>query len=84
MIKYGGDFMLVHKPERLAQLIACACANSLEPKRLCLVRPKPNAPVSLILLSCRKGGKTGLAWEEVCLTDAQGNPSEYYKSIYHI
>ena len=84
MLKYGGDFALVHKPERLAQLVACAVAQSLEPKRLCTVRYKPDGPVSLILLSCRKGGKTGLQWEEVCLTDAQGNPSDYYQSIYHL
>lgn len=83
MLKYGGDFVLVHKPERLAQLVTCAAAHSLEPKRLCTVRHKPDGPVSLILLSCRKGGKTGLQWEEVCLTDASGNPSEYYRSIYH-
>ena len=84
MLKYGGDFVLVHKPERLAQLISCAVSQSLEPKRLCTVRHKPDGPVSLILLSCRKGGKTGLSWEEVCLTDAQGNPSDYYQSIYHL
>ncbi len=84
MLKFGGDFVLVHKPERLAQLMSCAVSHSLEPKRLCTVRHKPDSPVSLILLSCRKGGKTGLSWEEVCLADAQGNPSEYYRSIYHL
>ena len=84
MLKYGGDFVLVHKPERLAELCACAVSHSLEPKRLCIVRHKPDGPVSLILLSCRKGGKTGLLWEEVCLTDENGSPSEYYRSIYHL
>ena len=84
MLKYGGDFFLVHKPERLAQLCACAAAHSLEPKRLCTVRHKPDGQVSLILLSCRKGGKPGLTWEEACLKDADGNPSQYYRSIYHI
>ena len=84
MLKYGGDFVLVHKPERLAQLISCAVSHSLEPKRLCTVRHKPNGPINLILLSCRKGGKTGLTWEEICLADAQGNPSDDYQSIYHL
>ena len=83
MLKYGGDFVLVHKPERLAELCACAANHSLEPKRLCAVRHKPDGPVSLIMLSCRKGGKTGLIWEDVCLTDEKGNPSDYYRSIYH-
>ena len=29
-LKYGGDFFLVHKPERLAQLCSCASRNQME------------------------------------------------------
>ena len=83
-LKYGGDFFLVHKPERLAQLCACAAAVGLEPKRLRLIRHKEGSSVSLILLSCRKGGKPGLVWEEVCLHHADGSPTDYYRSLYHL
>ena len=37
-LKYGGDFFLVHKPERMAQLIAIAAENGMEAKRLCLLQ----------------------------------------------
>ncbi len=67
-LRYGGDFFLVHKPERLAELCACAASVSLEPKRLRLIRHAPEKPVSLILLQCRKGGKPGLIWEEQTLS----------------
>ena len=83
-IRYGGDFYLVHKPERLAEICACAASSGLEPKRLRLVRHDPNADVSLILLQCRKGGKPGLIWEELCLHNADGTPTESYKKIYHL
>lgn len=83
-LQYGGDFFLVHKPERLAQLCACATQAGLEPKRLRLIRHRENSPVSLILLQCRKGGKPGLIWEEFFLSDAHGQPSAYYKELYHI
>ena len=83
-LKFGGDFYLVHKPERLAQLCACAAAAGLEPKRLRLIRHKENGPVSLILLACRKGGKPGLVWEEISLHHADGSPTDYYKELYHI
>jgi len=82
-LKYGGDFFLVHRPEKLAQLCACAVKNNLEPKRLCLLRHKENGPVALVLLACRKGGKPGLILEEVSLHDAQGDPTEYYRKLYH-
>ena len=83
-LKYGGDFYLVHKPERLAQLCGCATAVGLEPKRLRLIRHKVDGPVSLILLACRKGGKPGLVWEEECLHHSGGSPTDYYKKLYHI
>lgn len=83
-LRYGGDFYLVHKPERLAQLCACAASNGLEPKRLRLIRHRETGPVSLILLACRKGGKPGLVWEEFSLHHADGTPTDYYKELYHI
>ena len=83
-LRYGGDFYLVHRPERLAELMFCAASVKLEPKRLCLVRHRSNGPVSLILLSCRKGAMPGLHWEELTLFDAQGAPTPEYKTIYHL
>ena len=83
-LQYGGDFYLVHKPEKLAQLCACASKAGLEPKRLRLIRCKPDSPVTLILLQCRKGGKHGLTWEEACLYDQNEEPTPYYRSLYHL
>ena len=82
-LRWGGDFFLVHKPERLAELCYEASAAGLEPKRLRLVRHRPGAPISLILLSCRKGGKPGLQIDELTLHQADGTPTEEYKRIYH-
>ncbi len=83
-LQYGGNFFLVHKPERLSELCACAVKYKLEPKRLMLLRHRPSDPVNLIFLQCRKGGKPGLVWEEECLQDAKGNHSDYYRKLYHI
>jgi len=83
-VHYGGDFFLVHKPERLAELCAIATVHKLEPKRLMLLRHRAGNPVSLILLQCRKGARPGLTIEEAYLMDAFDNPSDYYRRIYHI
>ena len=56
-LKYGGDFFLVHRPERLAELIIRGSEVNLEAKRLCLVRHRADSPVNLVLLQLRKGGK---------------------------
>lgn len=83
-LQYGGDFFLVHKPEMLAQLCACATAHHLEPKRLQLLRHRPGDPISLVLLQCRKAGKPGLIIEEAYLQEVDGTPSAYYQNLYHI
>lgn len=83
-VRYGGDFFFVHKPERLAEACACAAAHKLEPKRLQLLRHKASDPISLILLQCRKGAKPGLIIEEAYLQEPGGEPSEYYRRLYHI
>lgn len=81
---YGGDFYLVHKPERLAQLCGCAVKEGLEPKRLRLVRHRTGSSISLVLLQCRKGAKPGLQIEELSLHNSDGTPTEDYKRIYHL
>jgi len=83
-LKYGGDFFLVHRPERFAELCACAARYDLEPKRVCLLRHRPDRAPALILVQCRKGAKPGLLWEDVFLHNADGTPSDYYRTLYHI
>ena len=83
-LKFGGDFFLVHKPERLAELICRGSEVSLEAKRLLLLRHRADRPIALICLQFRKGGKPGLIIEEQSLFDIHNNPTAYYKSVYHI
>jgi tRNA1(Val) A37 N6-methylase TrmN6 len=83
-VKFGGDFFLVHRPERLGEIFAQASRVNMEPKRLCLLRHAPNAPISLVLVQCRKGAKPGLLWEELCLHQADGSISQDYRKLYHI
>ena len=83
-LKFGGYFYLVHRPERLAEIIAQGAANGLEAKRLLLLRHKEDGPISLILLHLRKGAKPGLLWEEAALYVTQGQPTPYYRNLYHL
>lgn len=82
-LKYGGDFCLVHKPERLAELIALSDRHGLTAKRLLLLRHRENGPISLVFLQFRKGGKPGLLLEEQSLFDPIGNPTAFHSAVYH-
>lgn len=83
-LKFGGDFFLVHRPERLAELIASGAEQKLEAKRLRLIRHKKDGPITLILLQLRKGAKPGLIIDELYLFESDGRPSDTYREIYHI
>lgn len=83
-LKYGGDFYLVHRPERLGELISLGSQAGLSCKRLGLLRHRQNGPISLVLLQLRKGGKPGLSIEETALFDTLSKPTEDYRRIYHI
>lgn len=84
VLKYGGDLCLVHRPERLGEIIALAAPLHLEAKRLALLRHREGQAPNLILLQLRKGGKPGLSWEEITLYDKSGIPTQEYRAIYHI
>ena len=83
-IKYGGDFYLVHRPERLAEIFAKASAKGLEPKTLLLLRHRQDSPVSLVFVHCKKGGKPGLIWQEEYLYTPDGQPTDFYRNVYHL
>ncbi len=60
LVRTGGQFFLVHKPERLTDLFCCLREASLEPKRLRLVRHRADAAANLVLLEAVRGGRPGL------------------------
>ncbi len=83
LLRWGGSFCLVHRPERLTDLLTALREAGLEPKRLRAVEPRPGAAPSLLLLEARRGGRPGLAWEApLRLTDAHGAPTPELDAIY--
>ena len=55
-LRPGGSFCLVHRPQRLADIMECARRTGLEPKQLRMVCPHQDDAPNLLLLKCVKGG----------------------------
>ena len=84
LLRWGGKFALVHRPERLADLIWELRSRKLEPKRIRFVRHRPDSAVNLVLLEARKGGKPGLAYEpDLIFFDHNGTETVEYRNMYH-
>ena len=84
LLRTGGSFCLVYKPERLAELFCRMSEREIEPKRLRLVCHRAESAPSLVLVEGRRGGKRGLVMEPaLLLTDGEGNESAEVRRIYH-
>lgn len=59
-VKPGGKVALVHRPERLTDLITLFRAYQIEPKRLQLVYPKKDRSANILLIEGVRDGKVGL------------------------
>lgn len=83
LLRWGGSFCLVHKPERLTDLL-CALRNAaIEPKRMRFVCDRSNAAPSLVLVEGRRGGKPGLTVETpLILHKSSGLPTPEVDAIY--
>ena len=87
LLKDGGRLCLCGRPAALGQTMADCVNAGLQPKRLRLVRHRPDAdtPASLFLLDCRKAGGVGLTVEpDLLMEDGAGNVSEEVQKIYHL
>ena len=60
LLKNNGVLGLVHRPERLIEIIELMRNNNIEPKRLQIVYPKIGKDAKMILIEGRKNGKPGL------------------------
>jgi len=57
LLKEGGNFVMVHKPFRLAEIIRTLSMYKLELKRLCMVQPYQDKEPNMVLIEASKGGK---------------------------
>jgi tRNA1(Val) A37 N6-methylase TrmN6 len=79
----GGRFSMVHRPERLADIICLMRANSLEPKFLKFVHPSPGKKPNLVLISGTRGGRPMLkVLEPLYVYDSNGSYSDEINRIY--
>ena len=84
LLHTGGRFVLVHRPERLAEVIFELKSRNLEPKRLRFARHSPEKPVNLVLLEARKGGKPGLIYEnDLVFYEKNGKMTPDFAKLYH-
>ena len=82
LLKNSGEFYMVHRPERLVDIMELLRKYKLEPKKLKMVSPNVHKEPNLILIKAVKNGKPFLKLEKN-LYIYEGN-GEYTKDIFKI
>ena len=80
MLRWGGRFALVHRPERLSDLFCTLRAHGLEPKRLRFVASAAEKAPSLALVEARRGGNAGLSVEPMLFTGSADWDKVYFRT----
>lgn len=83
LLKPKGDFFMVHRPSRLADICCFGRENSLEPKEMCFVSPKRDSIPNILLVHMVKGGGNELKLKKpLAVYDEYGNYTEELLTAY--
>lgn len=82
-LKDHGRFYMIHRPERLADIMVLMRAYHIEPKELRMVYPNIKTPPTMVLIEGRKGGNAFLkVVEPLWIYDIDGTYSDEIRRIY--
>lgn len=82
LLKPGGNFFMVHRPFRLAEIMATLMKYGLEPKRMQLVYPYVDKEPNMVLLEANRGGKSRMTVEKPLIVYEK--PGTYTPEIYDL
>lgn len=83
LLKDNGRFFMVHRPERIADIIYLMRFYRLEPKRIRFVHPYPDKKPNLLLIEGLKYGKPFLKFmDPLYVYDGKGNYTKEIDDIY--
>ncbi|MCX8130777.1 MAG: tRNA1(Val) (adenine(37)-N6)-methyltransferase [Clostridia bacterium] len=79
----GGQFAMVHRPDRLVDIICLMRQFGIEPKFIRFVHPSPYKKANILLIKGTRGGKPQLRMmEPLYVYDENGKYSEEINEIY--
>ncbi len=79
----NGTFALVHRTDRLIEIIELMRKNNIEPKRIQLIYPKEKTNSNLVLVEGRKNGNTGLKIDyPLIIHNSDGDYKNEIKDLY--
>lgn len=64
ILRPGGNFYMVHRPFRLAEIIVLLVKYKMEPKRMRFVHPFADKEPNMVLIEANRGGRARMTVEK--------------------
>lgn len=83
LLKDNGRLFMVHRPERLADIITLMRKYKIEPKRIRMVHPNKNKAPNIVLIEGQRDGGAFLKWDNpIYVYNEDGSYSDQINEIY--
>ncbi len=82
LVKPGGNFYMVHRPFRLADIFVLLRQYKIEPKRMKLVYPFVDKEPNMVLIEANRGGRPRMTVEKPLIVYKE--PGVYTDEIYEV
>lgn len=73
LLKFGGRFYVVYRPDRLIDLVDSLRRNHLEPKKMTFVQADTNTAPSMVLIEAKKGASPSLVLTRTLIMNKCGS-----------
>ena len=84
LLKFGGTFAVVYRPDRLTDLIFAMRDAGLEPKRMTFVHADTESESSMVLVEAKAGGRSGMILTRPLIIYNDKTHSEYSEDMKYI
>lgn len=83
LLKEGGDFYMINRPSRLADVVYLCRKYRLEPKHMQFIQPSEGKKPNIFMIHCVKYGKPELKFlDPICVYDKNGGYTDEILKIY--
>lgn len=82
LLKDNGRMFMVHRPDRLVDILCLMRKHKIEPKRIKMVHPYPKKAANIVLIEGQRDGGAFLKWDDPLYVHTENG--EYTKEIEEI
>ncbi|MFA6866443.1 MAG: methyltransferase [Clostridia bacterium] len=84
LLKFGGNFYMINKANRLIDAICSMRENNLEPKKIYFIQPKLSKDIDTFIIVGKKGGKSSILLPKpIIIYDEDGNYTPLLRRMYN-